>query len=124
VPNAEMGGLFQELISEFAEASNEEAGTISTLRKGIRLIVELLFVEDSDTLSEPGIVRTRYDPTARTGGMRSVAEEPFCGRTRTLRVGSTARSSTTSPTHLQVGHGRQGGCWRRPGVDRGGHRES
>jgi type I restriction enzyme M protein len=38
-------------------------------------MVNLLFVEDDDVLSKPGVVRTIYDPTAGTGGMLSVAEE-------------------------------------------------
>jgi type I restriction enzyme M protein len=38
-------------------------------------MVNLLFIEDDDALSMPGIVRTIYDPTAGTGGMLSVAGE-------------------------------------------------
>ena len=38
-------------------------------------MVDLLFIADSDALTEPGIVRSIYDPTAGTGGMLSVAEE-------------------------------------------------
>jgi len=41
----------------------------------IRLMVDLLFIEDDDALTMPGIVRSIYDPTAGTGGMLSVAEE-------------------------------------------------
>jgi type I restriction enzyme M protein len=41
----------------------------------IRLMVDLLFVEDNDALSKPGVVRTLYDPTGGTGGMLSVAAE-------------------------------------------------
>ena len=38
-------------------------------------MVNLLFIEDDDALTKPGIVRSLYDPTAGTGGMLSVAEE-------------------------------------------------
>jgi type I restriction enzyme M protein len=38
-------------------------------------MVNLLFVEDSDILSKPGVVRSLYDPTVATAGMLSVAEE-------------------------------------------------
>jgi type I restriction enzyme M protein len=38
-------------------------------------MVNLLFVEDDDVLSKPGVVRTIYDPAAGTGGMLSVADE-------------------------------------------------
>ena len=38
-------------------------------------MVNLLFVEDDDALTKPGVVRSIYDPTAGTGGMLSVADE-------------------------------------------------
>lgn len=75
VSNSQMGLVFEELIRKFAEASNETAGDHFTPRDVIRLIVDLLFIEDDEVLSKPGIVRTIYDPTAGTGGMLSVAEE-------------------------------------------------
>jgi type I restriction enzyme M protein len=75
VDNHHMGLAFEELIRKFAELSNETAGEHFTPREVIRLMVNLLFVEDGDVLSKPGVVRTIYDPTAGTGGMLSVAEE-------------------------------------------------
>jgi type I restriction enzyme M protein len=75
VDNHEMGLAFEELIRKFAELSNETAGEHFTPREVIRLMVNLLFVEDDDVLSKPGVVRTIYDPTAGTGGMLSVAGE-------------------------------------------------
>ncbi|MDB5691705.1 MAG: restriction endonuclease subunit [Alphaproteobacteria bacterium] len=75
VSNSQMGLVFEELIRKFAEASNETAGDHFTPREVIRLMVNLLFVEDDDVLFKPGVVRTIYDPTAGTGGMLSVAEE-------------------------------------------------
>lgn len=75
VDNHEMGLAFEELIRKFAELSNETAGEHFTPREVIRLMVNLLFVEDDDILSKPGVVRTIYDPTAGTGGMLSVAGE-------------------------------------------------
>ena len=67
--------VFEELIRKFAELSNETAGEHFTPREVIRLMVNLLFVEDGDALAKPGVVRTLYDPTAGTGGMLSVAGE-------------------------------------------------
>jgi type I restriction enzyme M protein len=75
VSNAQMGLVFEELIRRFAELSNETAGHHFTPREVIRLMVNLLFVEDDSALSKPGVVRTIYDPTAGTGGMLSVAGE-------------------------------------------------
>ncbi|MEZ4225966.1 MAG: class I SAM-dependent DNA methyltransferase [Polyangiaceae bacterium] len=75
VPNHVMGSIFEELIRRFSELSNETAGEHFTPREVIRLMVNLLFVEDSEALTKPGIVRTLYDPACGTGGMLSVAEE-------------------------------------------------
>ncbi|CPF96670.1 type I restriction-modification methylase [Burkholderia pseudomallei] len=76
VDNAQMGLVFEELIRKFAEISNETAGEHFTPREVIRLMVNLLFIEDDDVLT-PGnaVVRTIYDPTAGTGGMLSIAGE-------------------------------------------------
>ena len=75
VSNTQMGTVFEELIRKFAELSNETAGEHMSPREVIRLMVNLLFVEDSDALIKPGVVRSLYDPTVATGGMLSVAEE-------------------------------------------------
>jgi type I restriction enzyme M protein len=75
VPNHTMGLIFEELIRRFSEQSNETAGEHFTPREVIRLMVDLLFVEDDDALRKPGVVRSLYDPACGTGGMLSVAEE-------------------------------------------------
>ena len=75
VSNAQMGVVFEELIRKFAEISNETAGEHFTPREVIRLMVNLLFIEDDAALTKPGVVRSIYDPTAGTGGMLSVAGE-------------------------------------------------
>ena len=79
VSNAQMRAVFEELIRKFAELSNETAGEHFTPREVIRLMVNLLFIEDDDALTKPGVVRSLYDPTAGTGGMLSVAEEHLSG---------------------------------------------
>jgi type I restriction enzyme M protein len=75
VPNEEMGYIYEELIRKFSELSNETAGEHFTPREVIRLMVNLIFDEDDDALTQPGIVRTLYDPACGTGGMLSVAED-------------------------------------------------
>src|SRR5438132_2893945 len=75
VSNAQMGAVFEELIRKFAEISNETAGEHFTPREVIRLMVNLIFIEDDEALTKPGVVRSIYDPTAGTGGMLSVAGE-------------------------------------------------
>src|SRR5579884_324397 len=76
VSNIEMGYLYEELIRRFSELSNETAGEHFTPREVIRLMVNLLFIDDADdVLTKPGIVKTLYDPACGTGGMLSVAED-------------------------------------------------
>jgi type I restriction enzyme M protein len=86
VSNAQMGAVFEELIRKFAEISNETAGEHFTPREVIRLMVNLLFIEDDDALTKPGIVRSLYDPTAGTGGMLSVAEDHLSGQNPDARL--------------------------------------
>jgi type I restriction enzyme M protein len=71
----EMGYLFEELIRRFSEQSNETAGEHFTPREVIRLMVNLLFIEDKDILTREGIVKTMYDPACGTGGMLSVGDQ-------------------------------------------------
>ncbi len=75
VSNLEMGYLYEELIRRFSELSNETAGEHFTPREVIRLMVNLLFIDDDKLLSKPGIVKTMFDPACGTGGMLSVAED-------------------------------------------------
>lgn len=73
VRNREMGYIFEELIRRFSE--HGEAGDHYTPREVIRLMVALLFNEDRDILTKPGITQTLYDCCVGTGGMGSVAQE-------------------------------------------------
>ncbi|MEZ4676095.1 MAG: N-6 DNA methylase [Caldilineaceae bacterium] len=69
-----MGLIFEELIRRFAESSNETAGNTSP-RDIVRLTTSLVFMEDDAALTEAGIIRTIYDPTAGTGGFLSSGME-------------------------------------------------
>ncbi|MCC5835434.1 MAG: SAM-dependent DNA methyltransferase [Opitutales bacterium] len=75
ISNHEMGLVFEELIRRFAESSNETAGEHFTPRDIVRLTTSLVFMEDDDALTKPGIIRTIYDPTAGTGGFLSSGME-------------------------------------------------
>jgi type I restriction enzyme M protein len=86
VSNAQMGAVFEELIRKFAELSNETAGEHFTPREVIRLMVNLLFIEDDEALTRPGVVRSIYDPTAGTGGMLSVAGEHLASHNPDARL--------------------------------------
>lgn len=75
ISNHDMGLVFEELIRRFAESSNETAGEHFTPRDIVRLTTSLVFMEDDDALTEAGIIRTIYDPTAGTGGFLSAGME-------------------------------------------------
>jgi len=75
VSNVEMGYIFEELIRRFSEQSNETAGEHFTPREVIKLMVNLLFINGTDELTKPGVIRSIYDPACGTGGMLSVASE-------------------------------------------------
>ena len=75
ISNLEMGYIFEEIIRRFSEAHNEDAGQHYTPREVIKLMVNILFNDDSKLLSGNDIAKTIYDPACGTGGMLSVAEE-------------------------------------------------
>jgi type I restriction-modification system DNA methylase subunit len=69
VPNQQMGLIFENLIRRFNELANETAGDHFTPREVIRLMVNILFINDDPLLATPGTVRKLLDPTCGTGGM-------------------------------------------------------
>ena len=74
VPNEQMGLIFENLIRRFNELANETAGDHFTPREVIRLMVDILFIEDNELLTIPGKVRTLLDPACGTGGMLAEAQ--------------------------------------------------
>lgn len=75
VDNYNMGLVFEELIRRFAESSNETAGEHFTPRDIVRLTTSLVFSNDDAILTQAGLVRSIYDPTAGTGGFLSAGME-------------------------------------------------
>ena len=75
ISNHDMGLVFEELIRRFAESSNETAGEHFTPRDIVRLTTSLVFMEDDEALTQEGVIRTIYDPTAGTGGFLSSGME-------------------------------------------------
>ena len=86
VSNIEMGYLFEDLIRRFSEISNETAGEHFTPREVIRLIVDLLLINDAEALAGSGIIRTVYDPACGTGGMLALMEEAMKSFNGKIRV--------------------------------------
>jgi type I restriction enzyme M protein len=74
VPNREMGLIFENLIRRFNELANETAGDHFTPREVIRLMVNILFINDDKLLATPGTVRKLLDPACGTGGMLAEAQ--------------------------------------------------
>jgi type I restriction enzyme M protein len=74
VPNEQMGLLFENLIRRFNELANETVGDHFTPREVIRLMVNVLFINDDRLLSTPGTVRKLLDPACGTGGMLAEAQ--------------------------------------------------
>lgn len=74
VSNIDMGLVFENLIRRFNELANETAGDHFTPREVIKLMVNLLFINDDELLSVPGTVRKMLDPTCGTGGMLAEAQ--------------------------------------------------
>ena len=75
ISNLEMGYVFEEIIRRFSEAHNEDAGQHYTPREVIRLMVNLIFMNDENIIKERDAIKTLYDPACGTGGMLSVAKE-------------------------------------------------
>lgn len=72
--NQNMGYVFEELIRISNEQSNETAGEHFTPRDVIELMYKVVFSTEKEELSQPGIIRTIYDPTLGTGGMVNLAK--------------------------------------------------
>ena len=71
VANDEMGYVFEELIRRFSEQSNETAGEHFTPREVVRLMVDLLFIEDDALLRErPSSAPCTTRPAAPAGCSR------------------------------------------------------
>ena len=74
VSNRDMGLIFENLIRRFNELANETAGDHFTPREIIKLMVNILFIDDDAFLQGKSVVREILDPTCGTGGMLSEAK--------------------------------------------------
>ncbi|MES2299930.1 MAG: class I SAM-dependent DNA methyltransferase, partial [Pseudomonadota bacterium] len=76
IDELEMDLVFEELVRKFSEISPETAGEHLTPPEIVRLMVELLFNDESEEQKRSEIVsRTIYDPAAGSGGMLWSADE-------------------------------------------------
>ncbi len=86
VPNDQMGLIFENLIRRFNELANETAGDHFTPREVIRLMVNVLFIDDDQLLATPGTVRKLLDPACGTGGMLAEAQNYLRDHHRDARL--------------------------------------
>ena len=75
ISNRNMGHIFEELLRKFSEMSNETSGEHYTPRDVVKLLVSLIFTEDTENLKGDGIVRSIFDPCCGTGGMLTVGKK-------------------------------------------------
>lgn len=69
VDNHLMGSIFEELLRQFSEMSNETSGEHYTPRDIVNLLVSLVFSPETEELSKPNKIVSLYDPCCGTGGM-------------------------------------------------------
>jgi type I restriction enzyme M protein len=70
-----MGTIFEILIRKSKETSNEKAGQYFTPREIVRLMVNLVFANETEKLKEVGAAINIYDPCCGTGGMLTTAKD-------------------------------------------------
>lgn len=75
IDNHGMGYVFEELIRISNEQSNETAGEHFTPRDVIEIMNNFMFVNEKEKLSQPGIIRTIFDPACGTGGMVNLGKK-------------------------------------------------
>lgn len=75
IDNHGMGYIFEELIRISNEQSNETAGEHFTPRDVIELMNAIIFAPEKEELSQPGIIRTIFDPACGTGGMVNLGKK-------------------------------------------------
>lgn len=75
MPNTSMGDLFEDVMYKAFDKKGKAAGAFYTPRDAIKLMVDVLFASDEDSLAGQNALRSIYDPTAGSGGMLLEAQE-------------------------------------------------
>lgn len=95
IDNHGMGYVFEELIRISNEQSNETAGEHFTPRDVIALMNTIMFSTEKAELSQPGIIRTIFDPACGTGGMVNLGKKYI--------IDTLLKDSETKPTIATYG---------------------
>lgn len=75
MPNTSMGDLFEDVMYRAFDKKGKGAGAFYTPRDAIKLMVDVLFASDEDSLTGKNPLRSIYDPTAGSGGMLLIGQE-------------------------------------------------
>lgn len=75
IDNHQMGSVYEELLRNFSEKSNEESGDHFTPRDVVKLLVSFVLGGDKKSLKGSGKIRSIFDPCCGTGGMLTVGKE-------------------------------------------------
>ena len=70
-----MGDIFEDVMYRAFDKKGKAAGAFYTPRDAIKLMVDVLFAADAESLAGEDVLRSIYDPTAGSGGMLLVAQE-------------------------------------------------
>lgn len=73
--NTAMGDIFEKVMYLAFDKKGKAAGAFYTPRDAIKLMVDVLFAADEDSLVGESTLRSIYDPTAGSGGMLLVAQD-------------------------------------------------
>lgn len=75
VSNTAMGDIFEDVMYRAFDKKGKGAGAFYTPRDAIKLMVDVLFAADEDSLVGESTLRSIYDPTAGSGGMLLVGQD-------------------------------------------------
>ena len=75
VEDSMMGDIFEDVMYRAFDKKGKAAGAFYTPRDAIKLMVDVLFAADAESLAGEDVLRSIYDPTAGSGGMLLVAQQ-------------------------------------------------
>lgn len=75
VEDSTMGDIFEDVMYRAFDKKGKAAGAFYTPRDAIKLMVDVLFAADTESLAGEDVLRSIYDPTAGSGGMLLVAQQ-------------------------------------------------
>ena len=113
IDNHVMGTVFEELVRQFNEENNEEAGEHWTPRDAVRLMANLVFSPIESELKSGTYLL--FDDACGTGGMLTVAEETLEGiaRRRGIQINSHLYGQEINPETYAICNGRHAAQGRR-----------